>query len=77
MWAIPQNSVPVGVETEKIMEAVRLSHFVVRVRTQRLCRAEAYGTITKLRVIWQMLPRNVGRALSLLCPHCETPRRHV
>jgi len=37
----------------------------------------AHGTITKLRVIWQMLPRNVGRALSLLCPHCETPRRHV
>ena len=30
-----------------------------------------------LRIVWRMLPRNGGRALFLLCPHCDTPRRFV
>src|SRR6266849_5474736 len=32
---------------------------------------------TILRIVWRILPRNGGRALFLLCPSCETPRRHV
>jgi len=35
------------------------------------------GSVTVLRVVWLMLPRNGGRALFLLCPYCDTPRRHV
>lgn len=34
-------------------------------------------SITILRIVWRNLPRNGGRALFLLCPHCDTPRRHV
>jgi hypothetical protein len=34
-------------------------------------------SITVLRIVWRMLPRNGGRALFLLCPSCDTPRRHV
>jgi hypothetical protein len=30
-----------------------------------------------LRLVWQMLPRNGGRALLLVCSYCNTPRRHV
>ena len=32
---------------------------------------------TVLRIVWRTLPRNGGRALFLLCPHCDTPRRFV
>ena len=32
---------------------------------------------TVLPIVWRMLPRNGGRALFLLCPHCDMPRRHV
>jgi hypothetical protein len=35
------------------------------------------GTMTVLRIVWRTLPRNGGRALFLLCPHCNTPRRFV
>jgi hypothetical protein len=35
------------------------------------------GSATVLRIVWRNLPRNGGRALFLLCPHCDTPRRHV
>lgn len=35
------------------------------------------GSVSILRLVWRMLPRNGGRALFLLCPHCDTPRRHV
>jgi hypothetical protein len=35
------------------------------------------GSATVLRIVWQMLPRNGGRSLFLLCPYCNTPRRHV
>jgi hypothetical protein len=34
-------------------------------------------SVTTLRIIWRMLPRNGGRALLLLCPHCNIPRRFV
>ena len=34
-------------------------------------------TATALRIVWRMLPRNSGRALLLLCPYCQTPRRQV
>jgi hypothetical protein len=34
-------------------------------------------SITTLRIIWRMLPRSGGRALLLLCPHCNIPRRFV
>jgi hypothetical protein len=37
----------------------------------------ANGSTTILRLVWRMLPRNGGRALFLLCPYCDTPRRHV
>ena len=35
------------------------------------------GTVTVLRVVWRMLPRNGGRALFLHCSYCNTPRRYV
>jgi len=63
----------------KIMEAVRLAHFIARGREANdyveLKRTDESTTV--LRIVWRMLPRNGGRALFLFCPHCETPRRHV
>jgi hypothetical protein len=35
------------------------------------------GSRTVLRIVWRTLPRNGGRALFLLCPRCNTPRRFV
>ena len=35
------------------------------------------GSITILQVVWRTLPRNLGRAVLMRCPYCETPRRHV
>jgi hypothetical protein len=35
------------------------------------------GSLTVLRFVWRMLPRNGGRALLLVCSYCDTPRRHV
>jgi len=35
------------------------------------------GCATVLRIVWQMLPRNGGRSLLLVCSYCNTPRRHV
>lgn len=35
------------------------------------------GGTSVLRIVWRTLPRNGGRALFLLCPHCNTPRRFV
>jgi hypothetical protein len=65
----------------EIMEAVRLARFH---DPQDSSAAENYvelkrpdGDYTVLRIIWRMLPRNGGRALLLLCPHCNTPRRFV
>lgn len=63
----------------KIMEAVRLAHFVACGREANdyveLKRTDESTTV--LRIVWQTLPRNGGRALFLFCQHCETPRRHV
>jgi hypothetical protein len=58
----------------EIMEAVRLAHggFSDLVELKR-----TDGSTTLLHTTWRMLPRNGGRALFLLCPHCETPRRYV
>jgi hypothetical protein len=58
----------------KIMEAVRLAHggFSNLVELKR-----TDESTTVLRIVWRTLPRNGGRALFLLCPHCDTPRRHV
>lgn len=35
------------------------------------------GSSTVLHMIWRPLPRNGGRALFLLCSHCDKPRRFV
>jgi hypothetical protein len=58
----------------KIMEAVRLAHggFSGPVELKR-----TDESTTVLRIVWRKLPRNGGRALFLLCLHCNTPRRHV
>ena len=58
----------------KIMEAVRLAHggFSDLVELKR-----TDESTTVLRIVWRTLPRNGGRALFLLCPQCDTPRRHV
>lgn len=63
----------------EIMEAVRLrcvekeskdfNRYVELKRTN--------GSTTVLRILWRMLPRKGGFVLFLLCPCCETPRRHV
>jgi hypothetical protein len=65
----------------EIMEAVRFARFH---DPQDSSAAENYvelkrpdGDYTVLRIIWRMLPRNGGRALLLLCPHCNAPRRFV
>ena len=50
----------------EIKEAVRLAHFTA-------CGIE----ITFLRIVWRTLPRNEGRALFLMCPVCDAPRRFV
>ena len=63
----------------QIKEAMRLAHFIA-------CGKEGNnyvelkrndGSATRLRIVWRALPRNGGRALFLLCPWCETPRRFV
>lgn len=58
----------------EIKEAVRLADggFSDLVELKR-----SDESITVLRIVWRMLPRNGGRALFLLCPTCDTPRRHV
>jgi len=63
----------------KIMEVVRLAHYVACGREASDCvelkRTDESTTV--LRIVWRMLPRNGGRVLFLFCPCCETPRRHV
>ena len=60
----------------EIKEAVRLARFVGTFDDYaELKRAD--GSATVLRLVWRMLPRNDGRTLFLLCPYCNTPRRHV
>ena len=63
----------------RIMETLRLSNFAP---CGRECNNYAElkrpdGSVTTLRIMWRTLPRNGGRALFLLCPCCNTPRRFV
>lgn len=63
----------------KIMEAVRLAQYIAA-GTEGNTYVELKrpnGERTILRIIWRMLPRNGGRALLLVCPYCNTPRRFV
>jgi hypothetical protein len=53
----------------EIMEAVRLSHFIVcgRERNAYVELKRTNGSTTILRVAWRMLRGNGGRAATLLC----------
>jgi len=66
---------------DEIKEAVRLARYVEpntsHVTDDYVVLKRTDGSATVLRIVWRMLPRNGGRALFLLCPHCDTPRRHV
>lgn len=64
-----------------IKEAVRLARYV---DPHDSCATDDHvelkrtdGSITVLRIVWRMLPRNGGRALLLVCSYCNTARRHV
>ena len=57
------------------MEAVRLARFVGTF-DDHVEPMRTKGSTTVLRIVWRTLPRNGGRALFLLCPTCDTPRRH-
>jgi hypothetical protein len=65
----------------EIKEAVRLAWYVDPSDPDAPCNhvelKRTDGTFTVLRIVWQMLPRNGGRALLLNCSYCDTPRRHV
>jgi hypothetical protein len=58
----------------EIKETVRLAHggFSDLVELKR-----TDESTTVLRIVWRPLPCNGGRALFLLCPCCDTPRRFV
>jgi hypothetical protein len=62
-------------------EAVRLARYVEpsnsRVASNYVELKRTDGSATILRIAWQMLPRNGGRVLLLVCSYCNTPRRHV
>jgi hypothetical protein len=63
----------------EIKEAVRLACHMIA-GAERTWEAELKrtdGSITVLCIVWRTLPRNGGRSLFLLCPGCNTPRRHV
>jgi hypothetical protein len=63
----------------RIMEVVRLTchvdHNHVELKRGALISTDCSTTL--LEIVWRVLPRNGGRALFLLCPHCNTPRRFV
>src|SRR5260370_2891453 len=63
----------------KVMEAVRLAHFVACGRESTDCveLKRTDDSTAVLRIVWRTLPRNGGRAPFLLCPCCAKPRRHV
>ena len=64
----------------RIMEAVRLTCHVdpyLRSPHRYVEIKRTDESTTVLQIVWRMLPRNGGRALFLLCPYCDTPRRHV
>jgi len=63
----------------EVKEAVRLLHYVACGKEASDCvelkRTDESTTV--LRIVWRALPSNRGRALFLLCPYCNAPRRHV
>jgi hypothetical protein len=65
----------------EIKEAVRLARYVEpsnsRMTDNYVELKRTDGSLTVLRIVWRMLPRNCGRSLFLFCPFCNTPRRHV
>ncbi len=65
----------------EIKEAVRLARYVEpsnsRVTDNYVELKRSDGSVSVLRIVWRMLPRNGGRALLLVCSYCNTPRRHV
>lgn len=65
----------------EIMETVRLARYVNPLdpiaTNNHVELKRPDGTVTVLRVVWQALPRNGGRALLMFCSYCRTPRRHV
>jgi len=65
----------------EIKEGVRLARYMEpsssRVTDNYVELKRPDGSITVLRFVWRMLPRNSGRAMLLVCPHCKTARRHV
>jgi hypothetical protein len=60
----------------EIKEAVRLARCVGALDGYVELKRNDEST-SVLRIVWRTLPRNGGRALFLLCPHCDTPRRFV
>jgi hypothetical protein len=65
----------------EIKEAVRLGRYVDPHDSTATCNhlelKRTDGSVTALRFVWRMLPRNGGRVLLLVCSYCNTPRRHV
>lgn len=65
----------------QIKEAVRLARYVEpsnsRVTDNHIELERTDGSLTVLRIVWRMLPRNGGRALLLVCSYCNTPGRYV
>jgi hypothetical protein len=66
---------------DKIKEAVRLARYVgpsiSRMTDNYVELKRTDGSTTVLRILWQMLPRNGGRVLLLVCSYCNALRRHV
>jgi hypothetical protein len=65
----------------EIKEAVRLAHCVdphdSRATNNHVELKRTDGSLTVLRTVWRMLPRNGGQTLLLVCSYCNRPRRHV
>ena len=60
-----------------LKEAVRLTCHMSAGGTWVAELKRTEGSLTVLRIVWRTLPRNGGRALFLLCPQCNIPRRFV
>jgi hypothetical protein len=65
----------------EVKEAVRLARYVEpsnsRMTDNYVELKRTDGSTSVLRIVWQMLPRNGGRVLLLVCSYCNRPRRHV
>lgn len=66
---------------DEIREAVRLARYIEpnnsRVTDNYIELKRTDGSLTVLRIVWQMLPRNGGLGLLLVCSYCNTLRRYV